>query len=84
MIDDDLKHTLRRTHGVSVGAHPIDATTCMRYWRFTRVEIGFHRVEMERRRIEPEDIDKRGEESVRYEMVEVGRMMRVMPAYLGV
>ena len=48
------------------------------------MDRGFHRVEMERRRIEPEDIDERGEESVRYEMSEVGRTMCVMPAHFGV
>ena len=83
VIDDDLKHTFSRTCGVSVGAYPVDAKPRMMYWMFRRVTRFFHRVEMKRRRIEPEDIDERGEESVRYEMSEVGRTVRVMPAYLG-
>ena len=43
---------------------------------------GFHRVEMARDLIEPNAIHLRGEESVRYEMNEVGPTVRVIPAYL--
>ena len=68
--------------GVFVGAYPIDAKPCMMYWRFRGVARSFHRVVMQRRRIKPEDIDERGEESVRYKIVEVGRMVHVMPSYL--
>ena len=82
VIDEDLRHTLRRTRGVSAGAYPVDVKPCMRYWNFTRFANGFRKVEMTRDRIEPNDIHVRGEMAVRYEMHEAGPKVRLRPAYL--
>ena len=82
VVDDTLKHTLRRMRGVSHDAHPVDAKPCMRYWKFLRVREGFHRREMQVNQMEPDDYDETGEESVMYEMEEIGRFERVMPAHL--
>ena len=83
VVDSALENTLKRTRGVSHDAHPVDAKPCMRYWKFTRAGQGFHRREMQVNEMEPEDYDETGEESVMYEMEEIGDPERVMPAYLA-